>query len=881
MRLLSEISERVRAVFFRDRENRELEEELGFHIDMETDANIRRGMSPANARRQAILRLGGRSRVREATRDARGVRWLQAVIQDARYGIRGIRANPVFAVSLVLTLGLGVGANTAMFSVVDALLLRPLPYGAPDRLVEVLAVDPETGTTRPYMPIDEAAAWDERSEVFEGTFRHWRASVLHLGGAEPVTLPVQAVSPEFEEVLRVQPVLGRELRPEDALPGAEPVAVLDHRFWRSAFGADPAAVGRSIDLDGIVHRIVGVMPSGFKFPTYSHTDAWVPLRDDGTTFGHTRGTASVLGRLAEGAALETAQLRADATAAALSESAPREGGWTIRLSEFDGSRARNAALQRALGFLAGAVGLILLIALLNGLNLVLVRGWSRTREIALRTTLGASRPRLLAQLTTEALILALASGVLAVALALGGLRLVDGIIPSSITFFAPHAIEVGRRTLAFTFVVTVAIGLAIGILPALITTRLGARLAGEGLSAHATRTPARSRLRRGLVVAELALSLVLLAGAGLFVRSFVQLVRVDPGFRLDQVATLTLSLSPSEYPGGADRLAVLRRLESRIEAVPGVVGATTGGGWLLSSTMTEGGGIVAEGRELRVSGQPVIVLVGDVSPDFFNLLDVRVVAGRPFSDEDTGTDRAIIDRDLAEFLWEDENPIGKRFRVADHWDWMTVVGVVRDLRVEGPDDRLGRFAILSPAGDGAAGSAQIGIRTAGPPEPLFPAIREAVHSEAPRQPIGELQTLRAQYAGEYDMPRFLLVLMSILSGLALVLAAVGLYGVLAYGVAQRRFELAVRVALGARPASLSRAVLREGVALAIVGVALGLVGAYALSGLVRNLLYGVEPTDPVAVTTVVLVTVIVAVVACWWPARRAMRVDPLTILKAD
>lgn len=877
MSFLYDLRERVRALLNRDRENRELEEELRFHIERQTEANERAGMSPREARRQAILRLGGRSRVREATRDARGVRLFQAVVQDVRYGVRGIRKNALFAVALVLTLGLGVGANTAMFSVVDALLLRPLPYGEPDRLVQVNPVDPETGSFDIYMPLDKLRAWDEQDEVFSGTFHYMTASALHLGGAEPVTLEVESVSPTFEEVLRVEPALGRGFDGEDAVPGAEPVAVLSHGYWRTAYGAGEEAIGRSIDLDGASHRIVGVMPAGFRFPPYADTDVWVAFREDGTTPTGTLSFAAVVGRLADRAGLETARQRAHAAAAALADGRPREDGWTVDLVPFD--RAPQV-LRRTLWFLVGAVGLILLIAILNGLNLVLVRGWSRTRELALRATLGASRPRLLAQLTTEALVLALAGGVLAVGFAIAALRLTGGIMPESITAFAPYAIAVEGRTLLFTFLATTAVGLVIGLLPGLVTTHLGARLVGGPLSAHATRTPARSRLRRGLVVLEVAISCVLLIGAGLFVHSFARLARVDPGFRMERIATLNLSLARTEFPGGQERMAFLRRLESRIEAIPGVQGVTTGGGGLLASGYAGGGGLVAEGGDLDVSGQPRFIPLTSVSPDFFDLLDVRIVVGRPFSEQDRGTDAAIVDLDLAGFLWGTENPIGRRFRVADDRPWKTVVGLVQELRSQ-LDDRASRFAIVTPAGDAAGGFAQLGIRTAGDPAPLFPAIREAVFAEAPRQPIGALTTLESQYAGAIDMPRFLLVLMAFLSGLALVLAAVGVYGVLAYGVAQRRYELAVRVAIGARPRSLSRAVFLEGLALGLAGIGIGLAGAFALSEFVRSLLYGVEPMDPATVAAVLAVTLTVTVFACWWPARRAMRVDPATVLKSD
>lgn len=884
MRFLSEIRERLRVLLFRGREDRGLEEELAFHLEMAVEENLRRGMSPAEARRQAHLALGGVTRVRESTRDERGLRWLDALAQDVRYALRGIRRNPVFAVALVLTLGLGVGATSAMFGVVDALLLRPLPYAEPDRLVMVQRPpEPETGAVRPFVDLATARVWGERGEaghVFETIFHHTRGTPLYVGGPEPLTLSVQMVSPSFEETLRVRPALGRGLDPADTRPGAEAVVLLGHGFWRTAFGEDPDVLGRVIELDGIGHRVIGVMPAGFKFPSWSTTDAWVPIGDDGSALGQTLETFGLVGRLAGDARMETAQARADAVARALDESLPREDGWGIRLAAFDPGRT-SERLTRPIWFLAGAVALILIVATLNGINLLLVRSWSRTRELGVRVALGASRGRLIVQLVTESLILALAGGAVAAGLAFGALRLIQGIVPGSITFFAPYAIAIEGRALVFTFAVTVAVGLAIGLLPALLSTRTGGVAVGSDVSPHASRTPARSRIRRAIVVTEVALSVALLVGAGLLVNSFVRLVRVDPGFRLENVALMNLSMSLADYPTGAARMVFLRDVERRLEAVPGVGGVTTGGGGIPASRFTEGGGLEAEGETRRAGGQPGLVPMSSVSPDFFEVFDVGLAAGRAFTTEDAGTDNAIVDIDLARFLWGDRSPLGRRFRTADDRPWTTVVGVVGDLRLLGPDDRSGDFAILTPAADRASNYAALGIRTTGDPELLFPALRTALHELDPRQPISSLQTARARYAETIDMPRFLLVLMSILSGLALLLAAIGIYGVLAYGVVQRRFELAVRLALGARPASLSRRVLKEGLGLAALGAALGVAGALALSGLVRGLLYGVEPTDPLTVAAVVVVSLGVAALACWWPARRATRIDPVEVLKAN
>jgi putative ABC transport system permease protein len=550
----------------------------------------------------------------------------------------------------------------------------------------------------------------------------------------------------------------------------------------------------------------------------------------------------------------------------------------LPLAEHRGGGER---VRQPVWFLAGAVGVILLAAALNALNLLLVRSWSRAREVAVRVALGASRRRLVAQLLTESTLLALAGGLVASFLAFVVLRLMQGILPGSITFYAPYAIVVERRTLLFTFGVAVAAGIIVGLVPALLATRGGAATAAGGaLTAYAAQTPARSRLRRVLVVAEVALSVTLLVGAGLLINSFVRLNRVDPGYRLDNVAVLSLDISLASHPTGAGRLEFLRRLEERIEALPGVVGATTGGGGFPNAGLAFTSSPETDDGPVSLGGERLIIPHTVVSPDFFDLLDVRVLAGRPFSDEDQGTDNVIINTALARRFWGDANPLGRRFRPSAGWNWQTVVGVVGDLKVGGPGDRYGDLVFIQPASKSATGYAALAVRTTGDPRTYLPALRAAVRELDPRQPISELRPARDKYLESIDMQRYLLVVMAALSGIALLLAAVGVYGVLAYGVAQRHFDLGVRIALGARPAQLAGRVLGEGVALAGVGAALGCLGAVALSGLTGKLLFGVAPGDPLTIALVVAVILAAAAAASWWPARRVLRIDPVQSLRS-
>jgi predicted permease len=486
------------------------------------------------------------------------------------------------------------------------------------------------------------------------------------------------------------------------------------------------------------------------------------------------------------------------------------------------------------------------------------------------------------QLLTESVLLAVLGGIAASLLALIALRFIRGIMPESITFFAPYAIGIEWRTLVFTFVVAALVGMLVGVAPALRATRIGSAAAQAGLTPYAAGMPVKSRLRRALIVGEVALSVMLLIGAGLLIHSFVRLVRVDPGFRMENLAVMRLNLSEASYPSAEARSTFLRRLEQRLEALPGVEGVAVNAGVPPSGGFSFGVSLEAEGARQPSGAQPQLLPFAHVPPDFFQVLEVPVVAGRAFTHEDAGTDHAIIDRELARFLWAGTNPVGRRFRVGAESHWLTVVGVVRDLRMMGPDNREGQFEILYPLGPNEAPSyVPLAIRTRGDPQPLLRSFRAAVHELDSRQPIEELRPASEFYAETIDMPRFLLVLMSILSGLALLLAAIGIYGVLAAGVVQRRRELGIRIALGAPLGRVSWEVLREGFLLAGVGAMAGTAAALALSKLIQGLLYDVAPTDLTTIAVVVLVSMTTAAVACYWPARRATRIDPVEVLKAE
>jgi putative ABC transport system permease protein len=618
------------------------------------------------------------------------------------------------------------------------------------------------------------------------------------------------------------------------------------------------------------------MPRGFKYPEYATTDFWIPLDTEERVLGDRVPYVEMAARVSGDR--EAAESAAAVRAAALYQQERAGSSETFSLRPLGGARARNDELRDAMKVLTGAVALILLIAGVNMVNLLLLRGAARARELGVRLALGASRLRLVRQLATEAMLLALLSGVVAAFLAFAALRLLMRIMPSSIVFFAPHAIEVEGRTVLFTFVLAVLSGLLFGLLPAL---RLARGAAGETLAPHAgSSVPATARLRRGLIATEVAVSVTLLVAAGLLIGSFARLAQVDPGIDASSLTVLSLSVSARDFPEPTDRLTYVNGIREAIERIPGVEATTLTGG-LPPRGAGFRFGVVFETEDGESRSYDGLLPTTLAAPDFFAVTGARLLQGRPFRGGDADLGNVIIDDNLAAHLWPGRSAVGRRFRLGDDSPWLTVVGVAAGLKLMGADDRRAQFSLIEPMEANDATRAVIAIRTAGDPRAILPAVRTAVHTINPRQVIGELDTARALYAGSMDMQRFLYIVITALAALALLLTAVGLYGLLAYGVARRQRELGVRVALGARRHDIQRVVLGEGLALAAVGTAAGLLGAAAASRLIEATLYGVEPGDIRTIVAVVGIIFATTVAASMPPARRATRVDPAVVLRAD
>lgn len=863
--------------------------EIEHHLEERIDELVAEGLAPAAARQEALRAFGDIDRLRQQLLEMDGrterrtvmLRMLDDLAQDVRYGLRGIRLNPGIALGVILTLAIGIGANAAMFSVVDALMLRPLPYEEPEQLAELFMVTPPNEFGRPNIPYEVARGWQESQE--RPVMLHARATALYTGGIEPRMIPVQPVTPEFSDIFGVAPVLGRSFEPSDAAPSAPDIVLLDYEFWQTDFGGARDVLGSTVALNGIEHTVIGVMPKGFRFPTYSTTEGWVPFRSDGSMLGRS-AQGSYIEALMRVPATELATVGAEAAARgrALFQQTDPASETRLRLQPLAEGRGGNADTRQAMLLLSGAVVLILLVAGVNMVSLLLARGSARSNEMAVRMALGAARGRIVRQIGTEAVLLALLGGVAAVAVAVVVLRALQGIMPGSITFWSPYAFAIEQRTLIFTFAVALASGLLFGLVPAFSATDWARTTDGAALTRYATRTRGRRRLRRGLVIVEIAFSVMLLITASLLINSFARLMSVDPGMELENMAVLQFDVSGSRYPEAAARGAYLRRLEERIAAVPGVESATLTGGLPPNTSFSFGLALEAEGSPPKALDNEMLLPFTTVGPAFFDVTGARLLEGRPFTRTDS-YENVIVDPDLARHLWPEGTAVGRRFRLDAEGDWLTVVGVAGDLRLLGPDERRGGFAILRPIGsyDDIGGYLALAIRTRGDPRPVLGAIRAAVREIDPSQPIQDLVPATTYYAQAVDLPKFLAVLMGILAALALTLAAVGVHGVLAFGVAQRRHELGVRIVLGARAVALGRIVVGEGLVLAVIGIVLGIAGALLSTRIVQGVLYGIGAVDLPTFAVAVASVLVVVAVATLWPAARAARLDPGEVLRAQ
>jgi putative ABC transport system permease protein len=802
---------------------------------------------------------------------------MDIVGRDTTHALRGMRRQSGSAAAVVLTLALGLGAATAIFSVVDAVLLRPLPFADPDRLVELRRSMSGGGITFDFERADARALLDDL-DVTESSTAHTRLDMVLTGSGDARMVRARAVDVQFFRTLGRAPSLGRTFDAAEVTAG-ERVVVVSHAFWTS-LGRDERMLGRSIELDGMRFMVIGVMPPDFRFPAVYASEAFLPLDADFAAAGQEQTRLSVVARLRAGMSPTDASTRAAAVLRELHATNAAGATWTAQASRL-GAHRGNPDDRRALLLIAGAVALMLMIAVLNATNLLLTRVSARTREFAVRHALGATTRRVLGQLVSESLALALCAGGVAVALAIGCVRLLLAVAPAQLTDLAANRIAIDSRVLLFTFGVTVVTGFVLGILPALAAARAARQQTGLSLTPYAAATRERQRTRSVLVVVQVALAVALLAGAGLLTASFARLMSVDAGFDLDHTALIAIYPNERAYPDEDARRTFAQNVEARIAAISGVESVSRTDGLPPGASFMIGPALQAEDdAEARVDS-PMLLPFAHVPPQFLETLRTRIVAGRNFDPtEIPGSNVAIIDRDMASFLWGEANAVGRRFRTRPDAPWLTVVGVIDELMLGMPDGSIGEFVMLRPAPVTAA-SAHFVVRTAVPSAGTLPAIREAIRLVDANQPVAQLGTGRDAVADAVHKQRFLTLLMSALGTVSMVLAAIGLYGLLSFAVARRTRELGIRMALGARAASMLRLVLSHGARLTFSGVVIGLAGFAAASRLMRSLLFQVEPGAPMPLIAVAALMLVVSLVAAAIPALRAARLDPARVLRAE
>ncbi|MGH7717883.1 MAG: ABC transporter permease [Gemmatimonadaceae bacterium] len=805
---------------------------------------------------------------------------------DVHYALRTLRRTPLLTTAAVLCLAIGIGANTTIFTAANALVLHPVPTARSEGLVMLS----ETRPRRPDDPDFDRIApanlldWQRQSRTLEraAAFNWWDVNLT--GIEEPERVTGFRVTPEFFRVLGERPALGRDFAGEEGEPGVAGVVILSHPLWTRRFGADSAVIGQAVLLNGVTHTIVGVMSADFIFPPGA--ELWAPraLRGEIALERDARFLRAI-GRLRNGATLDAARAEASAIASRLAAQYPdMNAGWGMRVEPADAFYGRHP--RPYLLVLLGAVGFVLLIACANVANLLLARATGRSRELAVRVALGATRARLVRQLFLESAVVSLLGGAAGTLLALWGVLLFRSSLPGELMRFNPGwtRITVDVRALAFTLAVSALTALLVGVVPALVASRADPQHALKESARGASAGAVRMRMRSVLVVAEVALALVLLVGTGLMLRSFIGLMRADQGYRADHVLSMQVSPPPTNFDTDAKLLAVYRNLLDRLGELPGVRDAAVSS--LLPPDWNDyRTGVVLEGQPTPRRGDPVVEMrLQIVSPSYMEVMQIPLLRGRGLTqfDVEGSPQVAVIGEGVARRLWPNQAPIGKRLTFLADSVLTTVVGVVADVR-NNPnigDDPLSPV-IYVPFGQWPWRTMNVVVRTESEPAAAAPAIRRAIAALDPSLAPGDMHPLERVLFGSLSPQRVTAQMLAVFAGIATLLAVVGIYGVMSYAVTQRTHEIGVRIALGARGADVLRHVLRQASVLVLIGLVLGLGGAFAMSRGLTTLLYEVAPTDPGTYLAVTVLLAVTALLGAWLPARRASRVDPMVALRAE
>jgi predicted permease len=873
----------------RELRDREFEAELQSHLQLHIDDYLRSGMSLAEARRQALIKLGGIEQTREAWRQQRGLPAIESLGQDLRYALRAMRKNPGFTSIALLTLTLGIGANTALFSVVNGVLLNPLPYPHSEQLA--ILYHKSGITDQGSVSYPNFLDWQRENQTFSSMAAFREQSFNLTGEGEPTRLSGHEVSADFFPTLEVNPVLGRLFTPDEDRVGGAPVALIGGGLWKTRYGSSSSVLGRGITLNGVRYTIIGVIPESFLFYNGFGTQVWTPIGQwNDPTFRNRRVSMgmNVIGRMKMGVTLDRARQDMERVAHNLAEAYPdADKGTSVTLVSFKQDMIGDIA--PFLFVLLGAVGFVLLIACANVANLMLARATGRTREFALRSALGATQARLVRQLLSESVLLSVIGGALGLALAANGTKSILALLPDAVP--RSHEISMDLRVLIFTLAVSLLAGIAFGLAPALRIWRTNLtdalKESGRGLAGS------RGRAQNAFVVIEMATALVLLVGAGLMIRSLAALWSVNPGFDPHNALSFEVAMQPDLGSDAAHIRAELRKLHQAVRNQPGVLAASVLAGAVPMHGDSEVPFWKIDEPKPATDAETKWTLFYGVEPDYLTAMGLHLLSGRfvTESDSEHTSPVVVVDDYFVERYFAGENPIGKRINVGLldlQPEIVGVVGHVKQWGLEADATAKVQAQIYIPCmqipdrfmplvGNGIS----MVVRTANDPGAQIPALRKAIANSNAQQVVYGAETLEDIIAGSLAARRFSMVLLGIFAALAVLLSSVGIYGVISYLVGQRIQEIGTRIALGAQRGDVMRLILGRGFALTLSGVGAGSVLALILSRQMKKVIYGVSASDPATFAAVAVLLMVIALLACYVPARRAMRVDPIIALRYE
>jgi putative ABC transport system permease protein len=877
---------RLRSLFCRAQADQELDDELRDHLEQATEQYVAKGMAPGEAQRRARLDLGGIEQTKEHCRDTRRVNRIQDLMQDLHFGLRLLRKNPGFTSIAVLTLALAIGANTAIFSAVYAVLIKPLPFKNADRMVFILKKNAPRGWSRNPIAPAEILAWRNQTEAFEDFAAYTESSCVLTGAGEAEEDPCETITSNLFPLLGVAPYRGRSFTSEEDKAGVPRAVILSYGLWQRRFGGDENLIGRSITVNGESHAVVGVMPANlshlYASPYGSVPGVWVS--GIGLAAEHTSNDYFGIARLKPGATLAQASMQMDTVSMGLEKVYPDLHGWRAQVMSFRTNSS--AATRPALLVLIAATTFVLLIACANIANLLLARGAGRANEFAIRNALGASQGRLVWQLLTESGIVCFAGGIIGVLLASGLCKGLAALAPDTLLRAAPDltAGTANVRVLGFAMLTLIATTFLFGLAPALQSAKPKVIETLKEAGRSSLQSPQSRRFRSALVVSEIALALVLLVGAGLMVRTLAELIHVNLGFNPKNILTLRAPLSGDRYKEPRSRAQIWEHVVASVEALPGVEAASVSRG--LPITGWSGQYFTTADNPNPPAGQVPDANYVIVGPDYFRTMQIPLRRGRGFNDHDTQSAErvVIVNEKLARTSWPGQDPLGKQLRVGDDAPWLSVIGVAGDVLSQGADGGI-HSEMYVPVGQypWVQGPQHLVVRTSASvkPESLIRAVVEEIHRIDKDVPVTDVETMEQITLESIAQQRMVMALLVSFAGLALGLSTLGIYSVLSYSTAQRTREIGVRMALGAERGRVLRLVVGGGVGLAGLGLAIGIAAALLLTRLMTDLLYGVPATDPLTFVGVSAVLGASSILACYVPARRATKIDPMVALRYE